>query len=212
MGLGALAVMQQRMTGEQLSKYLCLVHFNHPPIYLQPPRPHLLSSHAAIHLSALITPPVTNRTHSQTASFLFYVNFISAACGDVGDRFSSIQEAIGSTTAVFSLMDRSPRLKVREDLRAQAEQQQQQQQEEQPAPPKLGRVSFRNVTFAYPLRDTRPVLHGVDLEIRPGERTAIVGGACVYVCRWMDNGCVGRYAWAAVVVALWLCAYWPLPA
>ncbi len=157
MGLGAQAVMQQKMTGEQLT------------------------------------------------SFLFYVNFVSAASFDVGDRWTSIQDAIGSTTSVFALMDRRPRLKVRDDLRAQAleaDRAQEQQLEREhdhaaedldalydysnaearlarPLPKLGGRVSFRNVTFAYPLREKKVVLQGIDLEIRPGERTAIVGGACV---------------------------------
>jgi ABC-type multidrug transport system fused ATPase/permease subunit len=154
MGLGALAVMQEKMTGEQLT------------------------------------------------SFLFYVNFVSAASFDVGDRWTSIQDAIGSTTSVFALMDRKPRLKVREDLRAQAleaerreaEALQQEHEhaaqdldalyeysntEHRPHPqPQLGRVSFRNVTFAYPLREKKLVLHGISLDICSGERTAIVGGAC----------------------------------
>lgn len=154
MGLGALAVMQKKMTGEQLT------------------------------------------------SFLFYVNFVSAASFDVGDRWTSIQDAIGSTTSVFALMDRKPRVKVREDLRAQALEAERREAEalqrehehaaqdldalydysnaeHPPHPaPRLGRVSFRNVTFAYPLREKKAVLHGINLELRPGERTAIVGGAC----------------------------------
>lgn len=99
-------------------------------------------------------------------------------------------------------MDRKPRVKVREDLRAQALEAERRRQdalekehehavddldalydysnaEHRPHPaPVAGRVSFRNVTFAYPLREKKTVLHGIDLEIRPGERTAIVGGAC----------------------------------
>jgi ABC-type multidrug transport system fused ATPase/permease subunit len=175
MGLGALAVMQQKMTGEQLT------------------------------------------------SFLFYVNFVSAASFDVGDRWTSIQDAIGSTTSVFALMDRKPRLKVRDDLRAQAleadrAQEQQLVREHEHAAqdldalydysnaehrahplPKLGRVSFRNVTFAYPLRDKKVVLHGIDLEIRPGERTAIVGGACLW---WLLFVCVC----SDCCLCLWWCS------
>lgn len=153
MGLGARAVMQRQMTGEQLT------------------------------------------------SFLFYVNFVSAASFDVGDRWTSIQDAIGSTTSVFSLMDRKPRLRVREDLRGaavaagvlpadattrvsseaalQAPGAQYNYSTDSHAPPQssLGRVNFLNVTFAYPLREKKAVLHDITLEVRPGERTAIVGGS-----------------------------------
>lgn len=122
------------------------------------------------------------------------------------------QDAIGSTTSVFSLMDRKPRLKVREDLRAQAleverrqdealEREHEHAAEDMDAPydysnaehgahpaAMAGLVSFRNVTFAYPLREKKPVLHGIDLEIRPGERTAIVGGAWRGGVRVVDGG------------------------
>ena len=89
-------------------------------------------------------------------------------------------------------MDRVPRLKVRQDLNHQFTEDKGVDMASTPADPDnlntlydysadqssapRGRVIFRNVTFAYPLRGTTPVLHSVSLEIRPGERTAIVGG------------------------------------
>jgi len=41
------------------------------------------------------------------------------------------------------------------------------------APPFRGEIVFENVTFAY--ADGQPVLHAINLQIRPGERVAIVG-------------------------------------
>jgi ATP-binding cassette, subfamily B, bacterial len=41
--------------------------------------------------------------------------------------------------------------------------------------PARGAVAFRNVTFAYPGRADAPALAGFDLEVRPGERVALVG-------------------------------------
>ncbi len=43
-----------------------------------------------------------------------------------------------------------------------------------PLPAKLGRISFEDVHFAYPLRDTK-ALDGVDMHIDPGELIALVG-------------------------------------
>lgn len=40
------------------------------------------------------------------------VNFVSAASFDVGDRWTSIQDAIGSTASVFSLTDRRPKVQL----------------------------------------------------------------------------------------------------
>lgn len=36
-------------------------------------------------------------------------------------------------------------------------------------------IQFRDVKFAYPARPNAPVLHGMDLEIRPGQFAAFVG-------------------------------------
>ncbi|HAW73660.1 MAG TPA: hypothetical protein DCX00_07555, partial [Flavobacteriales bacterium] len=38
-----------------------------------------------------------------------------------------------------------------------------------------GRVQFKNVQFHYPNREDINVLSGVDLDIAPGERIALVG-------------------------------------
>lgn len=38
-----------------------------------------------------------------------------------------------------------------------------------------GKISFRNVTFTYPLRPRQPVLKNIDLEIRPNTTLALVG-------------------------------------
>lgn len=139
-------------------------------------------------------------TGEQLTTFLFYVNFVSEASFDIGGRWTSIQGAIGSTTSVFSLMDRKPRLRVREDLRGAtaaataagvlpADAMTGESSEKALWEPRtqynyitdshapLGRVNFSNVTFAYPLREKKAVLHDITFEIRPGERTAIVGGS-----------------------------------
>ena len=117
-------------------------------------------------------------TAEKLTSFLFYVNFVSAASFDVGDRWTCITDAIGSTTSVFSLMDRKPRLSVRQQQgEGEGEGEGEEIEEDEDEQQQLGRVEFKDVTFAYPLRDKKTVLSKVNLEIRPGERTAIVGGS-----------------------------------
>jgi ATP-binding cassette subfamily B protein len=44
-----------------------------------------------------------------------------------------------------------------------------------PLPPGGGRVRFEQVVFSYSRRAPRPVLDGLDLEVRPGEAVALVG-------------------------------------
>jgi len=38
-----------------------------------------------------------------------------------------------------------------------------------------GDIKFRNVTFAYPLKPDRIILNGIDFDIKPNEKTALVG-------------------------------------
>jgi ABC-type multidrug transport system fused ATPase/permease subunit len=92
-----------------------------------------------------------------------------------------VQDAIGSTAAVFMLMDRRPRMKVRADLqtnplRTSAPSESAVYDYSELGQGCPGKVVFRNVSFAYPLRGGVPVLRDINLTIRPGQRTAIVGG------------------------------------
>ena len=41
--------------------------------------------------------------------------------------------------------------------------------------PARGEIAFERVLFAYPARPETPVLDGVSLQVRPGEKVAIVG-------------------------------------
>lgn len=43
--------------------------------------------------------------------------------------------------------------------------------------PARGEISFRDVVFAYPGRPDLPALNGFDLQVRPGERVALVGAS-----------------------------------
>lgn len=195
MSLGAVYTLQGRMTGEHLTTFLFYGT-----------------------LSSLVPrsyPPPTRTSHPHLPSLPCAVNFVSAASFDVGDRWTSIQDAIGSTASVFALTDRIPRLKIRTDLRHHPRRHHHHTHAnpthltpheshftggnesmghthpeahstttlptEAPVPATAGagtpgRVVFRNVTFAYPLRGAVPVLRNLNLQIPPGRRTAIVGG------------------------------------
>lgn len=188
MSLGAVYTLQGRMTGEHLTTFL---------FYGTTPTP-LTPSPTPAHTSHPFLPPCA-------------VNFVSAASFDVGDRWTSIQDAIGSTASVFALTDRIPRLKIRTDLRHHPRRHHSHGHANAthlhfttggnesmghttpeahstttlptatPVPATdgvvtTGRVVFRNVTFAYPLRGAVPVLRNLNLQIPPGRRTAIVGG------------------------------------
>jgi ABC transporter fused permease/ATP-binding protein len=93
-------------------------------------------------------------------SFILYTTFIGGSIAGLGDLYGQIQKSIGASERVIEILDEqaetiAPVKETALDLR--------------------GKVSFRDVHFAYPTRRELPVLDGLDFEIKPGEKVALVG-------------------------------------
>jgi subfamily B ATP-binding cassette protein MsbA len=71
----------------------------------------------------------------------------------------SIQQGVASFERIREILDSKPQ--IADHDRAS------------PLPPVKGHVKFENVTFSY--NDNIPVLHGVDFDIRPKEKVALIG-------------------------------------
>jgi subfamily B ATP-binding cassette protein MsbA len=98
-------------------------------------------------------------TAGSLIAFLVYGINIAAALGAFTGLYAQLQEASGATRRIFELLDTAPDIADRPgavDL-----------------PPVQGRIAFEKVTFAY--EGNQHVLHGIDLEIQPGEVLALVG-------------------------------------
>ena len=99
-------------------------------------------------------------THPQLTQFIFYTLFIGGAVSALPEIFSSVQKTLGATQ------------RVRELLRTDGE---------NPisagttSPRLTGAVRFDAVHFRYPSRPDLPVLRGVSLDVRAGEKIALVG-------------------------------------
>ncbi|HEY1559536.1 MAG TPA: ATP-binding cassette domain-containing protein, partial [Caulobacteraceae bacterium] len=93
---------------------------------------------------------------------LLILAFVAATCvRDLSEIWSQVQRASGAATRIIDVMETSP------SIAAPA----------RPTPmpfPARGEVRFENVSFVYPGRDA-PALDGFELEVRPGERVALVG-------------------------------------
>lgn len=104
-------------------------------------------------------------THGELTRFVFYTLFIGGGVSSLPDIISSVQKTLGATQRVRELLAETPELEMSETTDPTTE-----------APARLGGdVRFENVHFRYPSRPDLPVLRGVDLEAKPGERIALVG-------------------------------------
>ncbi len=93
-------------------------------------------------------------------SFLLYSIFVGGSLGALSELWADFMRALGAAERVFELTDRVPSIPATGGRRLDRVE---------------GRVSFEGVRFAYPTRPDVTVLDGVDLEIAPGERVAVVG-------------------------------------
>ncbi len=98
-------------------------------------------------------------TGGELISFLIYGVTIAGSIGALANLYSSVQEALGATKRVFELIDQQQLVIDRPNARAIAATE--------------GRITFDNVHFSYD--NDQEVLHGINLEVAPGEILALVG-------------------------------------
>ncbi|MCP3105356.1 ATP-binding cassette domain-containing protein [Myxococcus sp. K15C18031901] len=92
-------------------------------------------------------------------SFLIYTLMVALSLSAVAEVWTDFMRASGAAERVFELMDRQPAIPSGGDQLSSVR----------------GHVEFRAVRFAYPTRPDVSVLHGLDMELRPGEVVAVVG-------------------------------------
>jgi len=107
---------------------------------------------------AVLAGTMTAGTLSQ---FLLYSVFAAGALAELSQVWGEVSQAAGATERIAELMATVP------EIAAPA------QPVALPEPPR-GAIAFENVHFAY-AEAGLPVLRGVSLAIRPGERVAVVG-------------------------------------
>jgi ATP-binding cassette subfamily B protein len=86
----------------------------------------------------------------------------AGSLGALSEVWGDVQKAAGAMDRIGQILDVAPAIAAPAS----------------PTPlpkPARGEVTFQNVTFAYPGRTDLPALAGFDLEVRPGERVALVG-------------------------------------
>ncbi len=93
-------------------------------------------------------------------SFVIYTTFIGGSIAGMGDLFGQIQRAIGATERILELRNEEA-----EDITPGGA-----------TPfPDTASISYRDLRFTYPTRNDIEVLKGIDLDISPGQKVALVG-------------------------------------
>lgn len=96
--------------------------------------------------------------------FIAYAGIIGGAIASIGNFYTEIVSAIGSTERVFDIMQESSEV----DLAAA---------DQQMDSKSSGHIRYEDVHFSYPTRADVPVLQGIDLEVQPGKKVALVGAS-----------------------------------
>jgi len=103
-----------------------------------------------------------NITGGELAAFVFYASVVASAAGGLAEIMGDLQRAAGATERLFDLLDTEPLIAAPTTPVVLSE-------------PTKGAIRLEHVRFAYPLDPERDVLHGMDLQVEPGETVALVG-------------------------------------
>jgi ATP-binding cassette subfamily B protein len=94
--------------------------------------------------------------------FAFLSVMAAGSVGALGETWGDVQKAAGAMERVGELLDARPGVAAPANPRPLPE-------------PARGEVAFEGVSFAYPGREDLPALRDFSLQVRPGERVALVG-------------------------------------
>ncbi len=98
----------------------------------------------------------------ELSAFVFYAVLVAGAFGAVSEVIGDLQRAAGATERLMELLATEPQIHAPADPQAL------------PEPPR-GEVRFDKVSFRYPSRPDALALADFSLEVKPGERVALVG-------------------------------------
>ena len=101
-------------------------------------------------------------TPGRLSQFVLYAVFAASGLGQLSEVWGELSQASGAAERLFELMNVRPQIEAPARPIALPE-------------PARGEIAFDGVRFAYPARPQSPVLDGVTLRIRRGEKVAIVG-------------------------------------
>ncbi len=102
----------------------------------------------------------------ELSAFVFYAVLVAGAMGAVSEVIGDLQRAAGATERLMELLAAEPQIRAPANPRPLPEPH---------ADRKIGNVRLANVSFHYPSRPDVLALADISLEVKPGERVALVG-------------------------------------
>jgi ABC transporter fused permease/ATP-binding protein len=99
---------------------------------------------------------------SDLFTFILYTTFIGASISGMGDLYAQINKTVGASERIFEILEETPEVTLEESERPLQQ-------------PINGDISYRDIHFSYPSRPDLPVLKGLSLDIKAGEKIALVG-------------------------------------
>ncbi|XP_072751699.1 ATP-binding cassette sub-family B member 10, mitochondrial isoform X2 [Anoplolepis gracilipes] len=102
-------------------------------------------------------------TIGSLSAFLLYAGYVGISLNGLSSAYSELNKALGANARLFELINRQPLIPIQGGQILEKE--------------LSGNVTFRNVFFAYPTRETIHVLKSFNLNIEKCSMTAIVGSS-----------------------------------
>jgi ABC-type multidrug transport system fused ATPase/permease subunit len=97
-------------------------------------------------------------------NFVVFTGIIGAAIASLGNFYAEIVSSIGATERIFDILKEESEIDVSGEEPTQSHS-------------LAGTISYRDVHFSYPTRTDIEVLKGINLDIVPGSKVALVGAS-----------------------------------
>jgi ABC-type multidrug transport system fused ATPase/permease subunit len=94
-------------------------------------------------------------------TFIFYTAFIGGSVGGLGDIYAQLQKTIGASDRILEILGDPSEVDIHEN--------------EKKTQVQFGTIDIQDIHFSYPSRSSVEILKGINFNIEPGQKVAIVG-------------------------------------